>query len=73
MKRRIILILLFLFANVTVLFAQLLGGPGSGACDNADPDTSDCPLDSWVIILVACALVFAVFHLYQKQKVQKIA
>jgi hypothetical protein len=81
MKKRISLSLLFLFVNIVTLFADPGGtgdpgdgsGPGLGACGGADPDTSNCPLDNWVIILVACALVFAVLHLYRKQKAQRIA
>jgi len=37
-------------------------------CDGLDPYDTNCPLDTWVILLVAVAGVFAAFHLYRKQK-----
>ena len=36
-------------------------------CGGDDPYAT-CPLDSWVIVLAAVALIFAAVHLYRKQK-----
>ena len=36
-------------------------------CGGNDPYAT-CPLDSWVIVLAAIALIFAVVHLGRKQK-----
>jgi hypothetical protein len=67
-KKRIVLTLLFLIANVAVLFAQ-----GALPCNDGDID-ENCPLDTWVIVLAAGALLFTVLHLYRTQKaVSKIS
>jgi hypothetical protein len=52
---------LLLMLNVVMLYAQ----PGE-PCAGVDPDET-CPLDTWVIILAAAALVFATIHLYRKR------
>jgi len=62
MKKRIVLTLLFLIANMAVLFAQ-----GAMPCNDADID-GNCPLDSWVIVLAAGAMVFTILHLYRLRK-----
>jgi hypothetical protein len=36
--------------------------------DQNNPFDTPCPLDTWVIVLVIIAGVFACAHLYQKQK-----
>jgi hypothetical protein len=36
-------------------------------CDGNDP-YSTCPLDTWVWILAAIAVIFAVFRLYRKKE-----
>jgi len=41
-------------------------------CGDGDPDTT-CPLDTWVLVLVAGGLVFATIQLYRRQKLGKIA
>ena len=52
-----------LLTDAVTLRAQDPGLP----CDGEDPDAS-CPLDSWVLILVAMTIVFAVFlSLYRKK------
>jgi hypothetical protein len=57
--------LLLLLVNFNNLFAQ--GTP----CGNAgDPDAPACPLDTWVMVLVAVALIFVTMQLYRKQKLQ---
>jgi hypothetical protein len=50
-----------------ISFAQDGDGP---PCEDSDPIDAgpDCPLDTWVIILVVVALIFATIHLYRKQK-----
>lgn len=82
MKKRISLVLVFLIANTVPLFAQFIGGgsgggggddgPGSAPCGGADID-GGCPLDTWVIILAAIALIFTTLYLYRKQKTESIA
>jgi hypothetical protein len=37
-------------------------------CDGMDP-FADCPLDTWVIVLVGVALITTTFYLYRKQKI----
>jgi len=54
--------LLLLILNTAVLYAQ----PGE-PCGGTDPD-STCPLDTWVIVLAAIAVIFAVSRLHRKQK-----
>ncbi len=38
-------------------------------CGGTDPYAT-CPLDTWVVVLAGAALLFAVLHLYKKQKAQ---
>ena len=64
MKKRVFGITLLLAISVHHLFAQ-----GTTPCDPDDPST--CPLDTWVWILVAAALIFATAQLYRKQKTAK--
>jgi hypothetical protein len=59
-------ILLLILVNLSC-FAQL-ENPCGGTGDPDDPTT--CPLDTWVMILVAGFLIFTVVHLYRQQKVQ---
>jgi len=62
MKKRIVLTSLFLIANVAVLFAQ-----GALPCNDGDIDAA-CPIDSWVIVMAAGALLFTILHLYRGRK-----
>jgi hypothetical protein len=66
-KKRIVLTLLFLIANVAVLFAQ-----GALPCNDGDIDAA-CPLDTWVIVLAAGALLFTIMHLYRVRKAESAA
>jgi len=59
--------LLLLLINVCNLFAQ-----GTPCGDSGDPDDPvTCPIDAWVWILVAVALIFATVQLYHRQKMAK--
>jgi hypothetical protein len=42
--------------------------PGNGYCDGVDGGPDECPLDTWVIILVIAAVIFTAIHLQRKQK-----
>ena len=55
-----------LMLNVIVLYAQ----PGLPCGGNDDDGTCPSPLDTWVVVLAAIALIFAVRHLYKKQRSQ---
>jgi hypothetical protein len=57
---------ILLFINIYSLFAQTNGGFGF-PCDDTNIDLT-CPLDTWVILLVIAAFIFASYNLYQKQK-----
>lgn len=37
-------------------------------CEGPDPFSNTCPLDTWVWVLAAIAIIFAVFQLNRKQK-----
>jgi len=67
MKKRIVLTSLFLIANVAVLFAQ-----GALPCNDGDIDAA-CPIDSWVIVLAAGALLLTILHLYRARKAENPA
>lgn len=56
--------------SVATLFAQTSSDPG-GPCKFNDDDNTNCPLDSWVIVLAVFAVVFAAGYLYRKQKAAK--
>jgi hypothetical protein len=53
--------LLLLILNTAVLYAQ----PGE-PCGGTDPDAT-CPLDTWILVLAAIAIIFAAVHLSRKQ------
>ena len=44
-------------------------------CDGSDPTgtATNCPLDTWVWVLVIAALVFGAMQLHHRQKLQKQA
>jgi hypothetical protein len=56
---------LLLLSSVTV-FAQ--GGLPCLLPDGTEDPDGGCPLDTWVVILIAVASVFAVKQLYHRQK-----
>ena len=65
MKLKAVLVLfILLVCNILVAKAQADANP-------CDPDDGpNCPLDTWVFILVGGALVLASVQLYRKQKAQ---
>ena len=65
MKNKILgVVLILMVLNWSSLFAQ-----GTPCGDSGDPDVpSECPLDNWVLILVAAFLVVAAVRLHQKSK-----
>ncbi len=67
MKKRIVLTSLFLIVNVAVLFAQ-----GALPCNDGDIDAA-CPIDSWVVVLAAGALLLTILHLYRARKAESPA
>ena len=66
MQTKIFFSALFILLFNSFLLKAQSGTPG-GDCGFADVDTT-CPIDTWVYILAAVALVFAAVHLYRKQK-----
>ena len=61
--------LILMVINWSSLFAQ-----GTPCGDSGDPDVpSECPLDSWVLVLVATFLVIAGVKLYQQSKAVRTA
>jgi hypothetical protein len=65
--KRIYITALLIVAAFNNLFAQQGIDDGTNPCNNTSPDDV-CPLDTWVIGLVAVALIFAVVQLSRKQK-----
>jgi hypothetical protein len=57
-----------LFLLPAISFGQGLGPD----CSDTDPIDANCPLDTWVFVLAAVVLVFAVIHLQRKQKVKPV-
>lgn len=66
-----ILVIALLFTQLSV-FADPgddpggLPGGGDTGCDPFNP--SNCPLDTWVIVLIVIAAAFACLHLYKQQR-----
>ncbi|MES2377651.1 MAG: hypothetical protein V4553_13790 [Bacteroidota bacterium] len=65
---------IFLLAGLSTVFAQCEDDTGPGSLPG-DPDNPwvQCPLDTWVVVLAAAALIFTVIHLYRKQKLELIS
>ncbi|GAB2984941.1 hypothetical protein GCM10027049_23990 [Mucilaginibacter puniceus] len=74
MKHNKALSLLFTFLLISIsitAFGQDCGdGPGLPGVD-VDAATNQCPLDTWVILLVGAALIFTTFQFYRKQQLEK--
>jgi hypothetical protein len=66
---------IFLLVSVSTVLAQCEDETTSPGGTPGDPDNPwvQCPLDTWVIVLVAAALIFTVIHLYRKQKLEFIS
>jgi hypothetical protein len=63
MKKKIILSFVLTIACINTLFAQG-GDPGPPPCDADQP----CPIDTWIVLFAAAALVVTIIHLHRKQK-----
>lgn len=61
--KKILLLVIFFITNVSVIFAQ-----GSFSCNGGDLDAGDCPIDTWVIVFAAFAVVITTIYLYKKQQ-----
>ncbi|MEO6848989.1 MAG: hypothetical protein ABI203_01910 [Mucilaginibacter sp.] len=55
-------VVVLLLLNIVTVHAQTL------PCNGDDPDAS-CPLDTWVMVLVIAASLFAAFRLYRLKNV----
>ena len=55
------------FGIIILLISTLSTYAQTHPCDPADGDGT-CPLDTWVIVLVAGVSVFAAFRLYRRKK-----
>ncbi len=64
------LLLTLLFIATTVQAQDCDDGPGLPGVD-IDAATNQCPIDTWVILLVAAVLLFATYNLYKQQKMQR--
>jgi hypothetical protein len=66
MKLKISFGVIVLLISALSTFAQSGGNP-----DPCGPNDNDgtCPLDTWVIVLVAAISVFAAFRLYRRKKI----
>ncbi len=53
----------FVLTLISIITAHAQGLP----CGGDDPDAT-CPLDTWVIVLVAVSSAFAAFTLFRKKK-----
>jgi hypothetical protein len=60
---RKILLSFFIIVHPLLLLAQ-----GVPCGEDHDPQDNDCPLDTWIILLVIITLIFTVIHLHRKQK-----
>jgi hypothetical protein len=68
--KRLVLLAGLLFLMAGTAFAQIDVNP----CGGADPDdvSSDCPIDSWVLLLLVAAMLLA-FRQLKKEKKPLIA
>lgn len=74
MKKKISIAVLFIL-NIVSLHA-LATGPGTpGGEEPCPPEAGPdgCPLDTWVILLAAAALIFTIIYLHRKQKAADLA
>jgi hypothetical protein len=71
MKKKLLLTFVFSIIAVTTLFASTGVDPGDFPCE--DIDGCPTPLDTWVMVLAAIALIFTTTYLYHKQKAAQLA
>jgi len=55
------------FGIVTLLLINAVSYAQTLPCGGTDPDAT-CPIDSWVILLVAGASTFAIYTLLKRKK-----
>lgn len=56
-----------LFLTFTLVSAITVYGQSINPCSDTDPD-NPCPIDSWVILLVAASSIFAIYTLLKRKK-----
>ena len=67
-EKRVKLLFVFLFMLTPVLtFAQT--GPGPAPCNDGDVWADPCPLDDWVWLLVAFAIIAVMYQNLRKRKI----
>jgi hypothetical protein len=59
----------FIVLSGGLLFLPLMSSAQDLPCDGSDPYDTDCPLDTWVWVLAAIALIFGAIQLYRQQKI----
>ncbi|SEO31462.1 hypothetical protein SAMN05192574_10738 [Mucilaginibacter gossypiicola] len=64
--KAITIIAIFLLSIATVFAQEEV--PCGGGPDDGDYDPNNCPLDTWVILLVVMALILTVIHLHRRRK-----
>ena len=62
LKAGFCVLVFFLMAIVTAVAQTTV------PCDDADPD-ANCPLDTWIVVLVIMASAFAAYSLYRRQNI----
>ena len=66
MKFKVFLVAAILVILSSVSVMAQVENPCGGSGDPDDPTT--CPLDSWVMVLVAAAIVFVTIQLHRQQE-----
>jgi hypothetical protein len=62
MIKKAISILVILLLHLAT-YAQVIN-----PCEGADADSTTCPLDTWVYILVIAAVIYGAYRMYKKQR-----
>ena len=69
-NKTLILLATFLLLSLATFAQDCTDGPG---LPGDDPDAGvPCPLDTWVFVLAAVALIITTFYLYRRQKAVNI-
>jgi hypothetical protein len=67
-----------IFSALTLIVLSLVSFSAYSQCDGSpglpgDPDdptsTANCPLDTWVFVLVAITIAYTVWNMYKQKKV----